>query len=236
MDKKEIGKNIVSTVFEKWYNKTWFQLIIGFWLFFGPIIIICQPFISTKLSETTTKRVVEESLITRETTKTEEHKVFFEKSKQSYAQAKSTMKAYLDETKCDYLFLVEYHNGADNIMTGVSFCKFDVTLEVCTDNSKYIILDKFKDDIIARYDILLSDKLNEGKVLYAEKPEFNNIDRYFAIQLEYTDAQSFAMINLYDDECRACGCLVGISKAKDIDKAAIYECANKLEKIFKINK
>ena len=72
------------------------------------------------------------------------------------------MKDYLDVTSSDYIFLFEYHNGMENVMTGIQFCHFDMTLEVLRDGLQYISNDKFRNEFVARYDILLDHEFESS--------------------------------------------------------------------------
>lgn len=90
------------------------------------------------------------------------------------------MQEYIQLTGSEYIFLLEYHNGSENVMTGIQFCRFDMTLEVVADNCEYVQIEKFRDDIVARYDILLSEDLGKNKLLYYTQAEFEKVDRYLA--------------------------------------------------------
>ena len=90
------------------------------------------------------------------------------------------MQEYIQLTGSEYIFLLEYHNGSENVMTGVQFCRFDMTLEVPAEKSEYVPIEKFRDDIVARYDILLSEDLGKNKLLYYTQEEFEKVDRYLA--------------------------------------------------------
>lgn len=90
------------------------------------------------------------------------------------------MQEYISLTNSEYIFLIEYHNGSENVMTGVQFCRFDMTLEVPAEKSEYVPIEKFRDDIVARYDILLSEDLGKNKLLYYTQEEFEKVDRYLA--------------------------------------------------------
>jgi hypothetical protein len=53
-----------------------------------------------------------------------------------------------------------------------------MTLEVSAEKSAYVPIEKFRDDIVARYDILLSEDLGKNKLLYFTQEEFEKVDRY----------------------------------------------------------
>ena len=143
------------------------------------------------------------------------------------------MQEYLQLTKSEYIFLIEYHNGSENVMTGVQFCRFDMTLEVPADKSTYVPIEKFRDDIVARYDILLSEDLGKNKLLYFTQDEFEKADRYLAQQMDYINAKSYAVLNLKDIHGKAFGSILCIStNDTEINLLAVRELAIDLENIF----
>lgn len=228
--------NFISNAFNKWGDKVWFQVLFIIIV----IYLLAGPFINTVLNnhyqkETTSSAVIE-TLDEREKSATEKHKTDFEQSKQSYALIKKTMREYLPTTCGDYLLMAEYHNGSENVMTGIQFCRFDITLEVSGDDIPYIPLEKFKDDIVARYDILLSDELNKNKLLYYKKNDFIKVDKYLATQLGVINANSYAIINLVDNNNKVFGSLLCISLNEEINTTEVMLCAREIENIVKLNR
>lgn len=217
------GGAAISSVVNKFGDKLWFQIIIAFWLIIGPVFFITNPFINSYLNKKSEKETIEN------------HKDAFESSKQAYSLVKKEMSIYLKEIGCDYMFLIEYHNGNENVMTGIQFCRFDMTIQVESDNLPYIDTDKFRDDIVARYDILLSDELNSNRLLYYKANEFEMSDRYLAQQLKYINAVSYAIINLTDKNDKVFGSLLCVSSSKEkeqMNRTEIYSCARVIETIF----
>lgn len=221
------GDTAISSVINKFGDKLWFQIIIAFWLTIGPILFVANPFINNYLGQHTQRRY--------EVTKAQGHKDAFENSKQVYALVKKEMNESLDKIGCDYVFLIEFHNGNENVMTGIQFCRFDMTLQVSSKDLSYIGIDKFRDDIVARYDILLSDELNSGKLLYFTNEEFEKNDRYLAQQLKAIDAVSYAILNLKDKNNKVFGSLMCVSSTPEkklMYKSEIYSCAREIEMLF----
>lgn len=143
------------------------------------------------------------------------------------------MQEYVPLTKSEYIFLIEFHNGSENVMTGIQFCRFDMTLEVAKDNLQYVPIEKFKDDIVARYDILLSDEMTKNKVQYYTQAEFEKIDRYLAYQMTYVNAKAYALVSLKDRDGKIFGALLCISNNnEDMDLLAVRELAINLEDVF----
>lgn len=221
------GDSAIASVINKFGDKLWFQIIIAFWLTIGPILFILNPIINNYLNQHSQKQ--------NEVVRVEDHKDSFENSKQAYALVKKEMNESLDKIGCDYMFLIEFHNGNENVMTGIQFCRFDMTLQVSSKDLSYIGIDKFRDDIVARYDILLSDELNNGKLLYFTAEEFENSDRYLAQQLKAIDAVSYAILNLKDKNNKVFGAIMCVSSTpnkKNMYKSEIYSCAREIETIF----
>ena len=221
------GDSAIASVINKFGDKLWFQIIIAFWLTIGPILFILNPIINNYLNQHSQKQ--------NEVVRVEDHKDSFENSKQAYALVKKEMNESLDKIGCDYMFLIEFHNGNENVMTGIQFCRFDMTLQVSSKDLSYIGIDKFRDDIVARYDILLSDELNNGKLLYFTAEEFENSDRYLAQQLKAIDAVSYAILNLKDKNNKVFGTIMCVSSTpnkKNMYKSEIYSCAREIETIF----
>ena len=221
------SNSAVASVLNKFGDKVWFQIILGFWLVIGPIFFMANPFITNHLNRQSNQSENIERI--------ESHKTAFENSKQAYAVVKKTMNEYLPIIGCDYMFLIEYHNGNENVMTGIQFCRFDMTVQVSSKDLSYIPIDKFKDDIVARYDILLSDDLNENKLLFYTHDEFEKVDRYLAYQLSAINANSYSLVNLVDKRGKVFGSLLCISadeNIKQMNTTKILECTREVERIF----
>lgn len=118
-------------------------------------------------------------------------------------------------------------------MNGIQFCRFDMTLEVPADNVEYVAIEKFRDDIVARYDILLSEDISKNKLLYYTYNEFEKADRYLAQQMEYINAKAYTILNLKDIRGNAFGSILCVSTDnEDINLLAVHELAIDLEHIF----
>lgn len=231
--KKIFNSNVLTLLVEKFSNKRWFQFVICFWFLVGPILFVVYPVINTLLSNFISKEMIVQTLDERDAQKLDEHRKMFEYSRQTYGIVKQTMNEYIDKIDAQYLFLIEYHNGSENVMTGIQFCRFDVTVEICSDGNEFIPIEKFKDDIVARYDLLLSQDLNNDKVYVYTKDNFDDIDKYLSYQLKSIEAESFSIVNLRDKNGKVFGSLISISKNEHIDRAEMVICAKKIENVFK---
>jgi hypothetical protein len=116
-------------------------------------------------------------------------------------------------------------------VTGIQFCRFDITLEATADDAIFVPLEKFKDDIVARYDLLLSENLRNNRVLMYTKESFQQVDRYLAYQLNAVNAESYAITNLeYNGKVYAS--LLFVSSKREIDMLDVYNCALDVNRIF----
>lgn len=228
MAKVEVTENIISQAFNKWSDKWWFQVLMVVVVLY----VLASPIITVLVNNVFQKETITNTLDERDVNKVEKHQIDFEQSIQSYALAKKTMNNYLSDIDCEYMFLIEYHNGNENVITGIQFCRFDMTLEVGTGDLSYVPLEKWHDDIVARYDILLSEELSKNKLMYYTRPQFRDVDKYLNLQLEAVDAQSFALINLKNPEGRVFGSLLCVSTNEHMDLIAVHNCADELESIL----
>ena len=230
---QKIPTDFLSQVLNKWGDKWWFKVLFILLV----IYFIAAPIITTVINNSTQHQAVSEAVTStlddRDERARATHKANFEASRQAYALAKKQMQEYLILTESEYIFLIEFHNGSENVMTGIQFCRFDMTLEVVKDGIEYVPIEKFRDDIVARYDILLSDELAKNKVLYYTQDQFMQVDRYLAQQMEYVHAKSYAMTNLKDKDNKIFGAILCISNDdKDIDLLAVKTLGVELEDIF----
>lgn len=229
----KISENFLTKALDKWGDKWWFKTLFTIavvWVLVGPL---ATAFINNSIQQKQVSDAVISSLDDRKEKNKDTHKANFEASRQAYALAKHMMQEYIQETGSEYIFLIEYHNGSENIMTGIQFCRFDVTIEVLAENSAYVSIDKFRDDIVARYDILLSEDLGKNKLLYYTQQEFGKADRYLAQQMDYINAKSYALLNLKDVHSRAFGSILCVSTDNEqLDLLAIRELAIDLQNIF----
>ncbi len=236
MKTSETTTNIIVSAFNKWADKTWFQVLTVFAVVYLLISPVLGPIISNKYQQNHMSETITNTLDDRDDRLKELHKINFESSRQAYALAKHKMQDFLKSTKSEYIFLIEYHNGAENVMTGIQFCRFDMTIEVSDGVAEYVPIEKFRDDIVARYDILLSEDLSKNKLLYIPFKDFEKTDKYLAYQLATVNAKSYAILNLKDKDGKVFGSVMCVSNNnEDINLLAVRELALELEDIFNNN-
>ena len=225
---------IILTAFEKWADKKWFQVLIGIVIIYLLAAPIAGPIIYQYINSQNTSEAVVESLKERDRLAKEEHRLDFEKAKQTYGAVKGVMKDYLDKTSSDYIFLVEYHNGMENVMSGIQFCHFDMTLEVFRDGLQYIPSDKYRNEFVARYDILLNEEFeSSSKAFYYTTEDLKHVDRYLLQAIGYIECKSCVLINIANESGIVTGTLLFASLDEHINIPEVYKCQREVEKAFK---
>ena len=225
---------IILTAFEKWADKKWFQVLIGIVIIYLLAAPIAGPLIYQYINSQNTSEAVVESLKERDRLAKEEHRLDFEKAKQTYGVVKGIMKDYLDKTSSDYIFLVEYHNGMENVMSGIQFCHFDMTLEVFRDGLHYIPSDKYRNEFVARYDILLNEEFeSSSKAFYYTTEDLKQVDGYLLQAIGYIECKSCVLINIINETGIVTGTLLFASLDENINIPEVYKCQREVEKAFK---
>ncbi len=224
--KENTGSNVFTTfvlkTFESFKDQTWFKILCALILlvFFGVMMY--------NISNYSVKKTIE---VQNEKEKVE-HQANFEKSMHVYSDVKRVIRQYQNVTNADYIFLLEYHNGSENIITGVQFCKFDITLEVIGDSVQWVNTVKFKDDIIARYDVLTNCNLTEKVILMYNMEELAQVDRYLYCMMESLGAKEVAITNLSNSQRSSYGAILFISINEPLERYYISRCKNEVEKSF----
>ena len=225
---------IIAKAFENWADKTWFQVLAVILIVYLMLAPIVGPIIYNTINKQNTSEAVVESLKERDRLAKEEHRLDFEKAKQTYGAVKGVMKDYLDKTSSDYIFLVEYHNGMENVMSGIQFCHFDMTLEVFRDGLHYIPSDKYRNEFVARYDILLNEEFESStKAFYYTIEDLKQVDRYLLQGINYIECKSCVLINITNEKGLIIGTLLFASLDENISITEVYNCQREVEKEFK---
>ena len=98
------------------------------------------------------------------------------KSDEVYSEAKIKLRSTLKDVGCEYIYLIEYHNGSTNIATSFPFRKFDVTMDICKDGVPYINTTMLKDEHITKYDIFDNPEFTKQQFMYCSREEFRKVD------------------------------------------------------------
>jgi hypothetical protein len=225
---------IVKHAFEKWAEKRWFQVLFALFCLYLMAAPIVGPIVYNEINKQNTQVAVVQGIEEQKRDEAERHRLEFEKSKQAYSTAKNVLKSSLETTSSDYIFLIEYHNGVDSVVTGIQFCRFDMTLEVCREDLRYIDYSKFNDDIVARYDLLLREDFQTcDRAFYYKVEELWEIDRYLEKHILSIDGKAITAINLADTDGTIWGTLLFVSIDEKISMEAVYKCRREIETIFR---
>lgn len=163
----------------------------------------------------------------------EQHKESYIASVDMYSQIKLVMRAQRPITGADYMLLLEYHNGSENIATGYQFCKFDITIEELSDTVPYIQIDNFKDENLYKYDILLSDQVTKSKMSSFSLEEVAALDKNLMYTLHPNEhTQQIVFYNIKHNGMTAGTLMFMYKKDYDIDYRAITNCAADVESII----
>lgn len=224
---KLTARFMLGEMFERWSSKIWFQVLCCVVVIYLLLAPIAGPIAYKYVNQLTIEKTIDDG----NKKAAESHKAAYLKSRETYASVRQIMKSYLAPIDCEYMFLIEYHNGAENVVTGIQFCRFDVSVEVSNESSPYVPIDKFRDDIVARYDVLMGEELADGGCFYT-KGEFERIDRYLAYQLSTINAQSYALLNLEDRNGMVFATLLCVSTNEHMNKNQIYRCRDNIRKVM----
>lgn len=122
------------------------------------------------------KKLIPETIEVVEETRAGDHEIRLIETQQTYQIIKQEMKKMQKDLGTEYIFLFEYHNGSENMVSKFPFMKFDITLEVQNNGAPYIDLSGLKDEHIYKYDIFTDDVLTENHILHYEIDEFKDVD------------------------------------------------------------
>lgn len=97
-------------------------------------------------------------------------------SQETYVMVKQKLRSTLRETGCQYIYLIEYHNGSENVASAFPFYKFDVTMDIYQDGVPYIDINPLKDEHIFKYDIFDNPDFTKQQFMYCSFKEFERVD------------------------------------------------------------
>lgn len=97
-------------------------------------------------------------------------------SEDVYAEVKQKLRTAQKDLGCQYIYLIEYHNGSSNIATSFPFRKFDVTMDICESGVPYINTSVFKDEHITKYDIFDNPDYTKQQFMMCPMDEFKKVD------------------------------------------------------------
>lgn len=159
------------------------------------------------------------------------HRESLVKSEEIYSEVKVKLRTILKDVGCQYIYLVEYHNGSSNMATSFPFRKFDVTMDICEEGVPYINTSMLKDEHITKYDIFDNPEFTKQQFMFCNRDEFKRVDYKLYQMMEHnTEVKWVYTYNLYYNNMLLGAVLVLSYDRIDIKKFMNY--MHELQTIF----
>ena len=160
----------------------------------------------------------------------EDHQVLWMQSRELYAELKALMRKERAGTNADYILFIEYHNGNENIATGYSFCKFDVSISVRSDTVPVLPIEDFRDENIWTWDMLLTDEVIHRKMMAVSLERALEIDPGMIHRIHPNDHTQYVVFYNVEIEGITAGTLMFLYKSpNDVDWGAITTSGSQVE-------
>lgn len=169
-----------------WWKVLQAICFIGLFLFFIYYI--------PAVTKTTVEKTTIETLQTVNKNKEEEHLKNIEIRRQIQPQIEATLNSLLNDTKADRAFIIELHNGSNNI-NGVPFLHGSVTYDAAVDGLD-VIDEEFQNLSLSRFE--MATYLHNNFEFVGSIEEFRKIDKKLAAKLASNDVKYIAMTTLHD--------------------------------------
>lgn len=177
------------------------------------------------------KQVVPETIEYQIEQQTEAHDTKLIKSQEMYAAVKQKIRSAMRETGCQYIYLIEYHNGSENIASTFPFYRFDVTMDICQEGVPFINTSPLKEEHIFKYDIFDNPEFTQQQFAYCNRDDFKMIDPKLYHMIEINEEVRWIYTyNLYYN-----GKLMGavLALAYDqLDVKTFINCMHQVENVF----
>lgn len=184
-----------------------------------------------KIIPETVEQSVSESIENNIVTQENIHMQKLIESQEIYSEVKTKLRSTLKETGCEYIYLIEYHNGSTNMATTFPFRKFDVTMDICKEGVPYIETSMFKDEHVTKYDIFDNPEFIGQQFACCTAEEFKKVD----IKLYHNFSQNKNIKWVYTYNLYYEGNLLGavlILSYKELNMKAFVNCMHELEDVF----
>lgn len=146
------------------------------------------------VTKMTVERATMESIETVDKNKEELHIKNLEKRKQMQPQINSSLEALLTSVKADRAFIIELHNGSNNL-NGVPFLHGSVTYDKSIEGLENID-EEYQNLSLSRFNMSLY--LHKNFNFIGSIDELNKIDKKLASKLQSNEVQYLAIITLHD--------------------------------------
>lgn len=162
------------------------------------------------------------------------HQEMLVRSENIYSEIKQKLRTTQKQLGCQYIYLIEYHNGSSNIATTFPFRKFDVTIDICESGVPYINTSIFKDEHITKYDIFDNKDYTKQQFMMCSIDDFKNVDYKLYQSIEHNKNIKFVYTyNLYY-KGQLLGAILMLSYDK-IDLKMFINYMHELQTIFDRN-
>lgn len=152
-------------------------------------------------------------------------------SQEVYVAVKQKLRTIMRESGCEYIYLIEYHNGSENMATAFPFYKFDVTMDICKEGVPYIDSSPMKDEHIFKYDIFDNPEFTKKQFAFCDRAEFEKVDSKLYHMMQHNeDIQWIYTYNLYYN-----GQLMGavlIMSYEELNIRSIINGMHEIENLF----
>jgi len=160
----------------------------------------------------------------------EKHQDLWLQSRELYSEVKAIMRKDRPMTNADYILFLEYHNGNENIATGYSFCKFDVSISVRSDSVPVLPIEDFRDENIWTWDMLLTDDVINRKMTSVSLEKALEIDPAMIHRIHPNDhTQYIVFYNIMVDNICAGTMMFLYASPNNVDYGAITTCGSNVE-------
>lgn len=180
----------------------------------------------------TIEQIVQHSIHQHEDKKLQEHKRKYQARIKAAPLINNTLATYMDRIGADHIFIGEYHNGEENIATGIPFCKFSMTAEHYDVDLGTSFIQRFTNENITKYNIL-PYMLTKHMVKYTID-ELETIDYYLYLQLRSFNVKSIVICSMSDFDNYPMGFIgcVLYEKDKDINTHELISCKDEIKQIL----
>lgn len=177
------------------------------------------------------KQVVPETIEYQIEQQSEEHAIKLIESQDMYIAVKQKIRSTMRETGCQYIYLIEYHNGSENMASTFPFYKFDVTMDICQEGVPFIDTSPLKDEHIFKYDIFDNPEFTQQQFAYCNREDFKTVDpKLYHMMESNEDVEWIYTFNLYY-KGRLMGAVLALSY-EQLDVKTFVNCMHEIENIF----
>lgn len=166
----------------------------GCWKIIQTLFFVCLFAFIPVATKITVQKTTIETLQTVNKDKEEEHLKNIEIRRQLQPQIEATLTELLKETRADRAFIIELHNGSNNI-NGVPFLHGSVTYDAAVDGLD-IIDEEYQNLSLSRFE--MATYLHKNFDFIGSIEEFRKIDKKLAAKLESNDVKYVAMSTLHN--------------------------------------